>query len=87
MPFYRYGIPGEDTSVHLNFGRKGGPRQCTMEKFPEDNGRIGMMCGRPSVALCDAPGCDKPICAMHCTKHPTKANTDFCSDHKELAVK
>jgi hypothetical protein len=39
-----------------------------------------------SVALCDAPGCDVPICEFHQTKHPTKSNTDYCPKHKEMAT-
>lgn len=87
MPFYRYGAPGEDTWAHLNFGRKGGPLQCAMPAFPQDNHEIGPKCGRQSVALCDAPKCDKPICELHRTKHQMKADTDFCPDHQELRVK
>jgi len=85
MPFYRLGTPGEDTWAHLNMGRKAGPQQCAMPAFPEDNKEIGLKCGRMSVALCDGPGCDKPICELHRIKHATKGNTDFCSDHKEMA--
>lgn len=87
MPFYRYGVPGSDHMAHLNFGRKAGPKACQEARFPEDDHRVGPMCSRPSTALCDAPGCDKPICELHRTRHATNANTDFCSEHKELAVK
>jgi hypothetical protein len=57
-----------------------------MNRFPEDNPQWGAACGRMSVALCDTPGCDKPICEKHRTKHATKANTDFCVDHQSMAV-
>lgn len=86
MPFYRYGDPGEDTWAHLNFGKRA-PRPCVMPAFPEDNKAIGLMCSRMSVALCDSKGCDKPICELHRTRHVTKSNTDFCTDHKEEASK
>lgn len=85
MSFYRYGVPGEDTIAHLNFGRKAGPSPCVMPRFPEDKAELGALCGRMSVALCDSKGCDKPICEHHRTKHPTKANTDFCTDHAREA--
>jgi hypothetical protein len=85
MPFYRYGDPGSDTTAHLNFGRKSGPQRCAMPKFPQDNPDLGYVCGRMSVALCDAPGCDIPMCELHRTRHATKPNTDYCSDHKEMA--
>ena len=85
MPFYRFGAPGEDTWAHLNFGRRGGSKSCVMPRFEQDNPNIGEACGRMSTALCDAPGCDKPMCSLHRTKHVSKPNTDFCSDHKELA--
>jgi hypothetical protein len=84
MPFYRYGNPGEDTAAHLNFGRKAGPARCVMPRFEKDDPGIGQMCGRMSVALCDAPQCDKPICDLHRTRHTKKANTDFCPDHKHM---
>lgn len=85
MPFYRMGERGEDAWAHLNFGRKGGPAQCVMPAFPEDDHQLGPKCGRMSVALCDAPKCDRPVCELHRTKHPTKADTDFCPDHVSLA--
>lgn len=87
MPFYRYGNPGEDTWAHLNFGRKGGPSRCVSPRFEKDQAAISEMCGRMSVALCDATGCDKPMCELHRTKHNTKTNTDFCPNHKEMATK
>lgn len=86
MGFYRFGDPGEDTVAHLNFGSKRGPQKCVMAKFPKDNEQFGQICGRTSVALCDSPGCDKPICELHRIKHPSKTNTDFCLDHVDLAT-
>jgi hypothetical protein len=83
--FYRYGAPGKDTYVHLNTGRKASGAPCVMDRFREDNQRLGSTCARMSIALCDAPGCDRPICELHRTKHQTKANTDFCLFHKEMA--
>ncbi len=84
--FYRFGKPGEDTFVHLNTGRKPSVDPCVMRRFDEDNPRNGSRCGRMSVALCDEPGCDKPICDLHRTKHPTRVNTDFCEFHKDSAL-
>lgn len=86
MPFYRFGEPGKDSVAHFNFGRKKAtPEKCCMPRFPEDDGGAGQICGRMSVALCDSAGCDKPVCELHRTKHPTKPNTDFCADHKSQA--
>lgn len=53
-----------------------------MPRFEKDNPKLGDTCGRMSVALCDHLGCDKPMCELHRTKHASKANTDFCSEHK-----
>lgn len=85
--FYRIGEPGEDAVAHINTGRRPSGERCQMPRFENDNPQWGDVCGRISVALCDAPGCDKPICAKHRMKHPTKANTDFCSDHAPQAKK
>jgi len=85
MPFYRIGDPGQDGIAHLNYGSKAGPAQCKMPKFEKDDGHFGYLCGRSSVALCDSKGCDIPICELHRTKHATKPNTDFCTDHKDQA--
>lgn len=85
--FYRFGDPGEDIIAHINTGRKSSGEKCRMPRFPQDDPKLGDICGRISVALCDAPGCDAPICKLHCTRHASKPNTDFCSDHKELANK
>lgn len=82
--FYRFGDPGEDSVAHLNTGRKH-YEKCAMPRFEKDNPALGEGCGRMSVALCDAPGCDKPICRLHRTEHPMKANTDYCPEHKALA--
>ena len=82
MPFYRIGEPGADTWAHLNFGRRSGPQQCASPAFPNDDHSIGPKCARASVALCDHPGCDAPMCELHRIMHPKKANTDFCPDHR-----
>ena len=82
MPFYRIGKPGEDTWAHLNFGRRAGPAQCASPAFPQDNKEIGLICGRSSVALCDHVGCDAPMCELHRTPDPNRANTDYCPLHK-----
>lgn len=83
--FYRWGDPGEDTIAHINTGRKSSGAKCVMPRFDKDDPRLGDLCGRMSVALCDALRCDKPMCKLHRTKHATKPNTDYCSDHKGLA--
>lgn len=85
MPFYRYGKPGEDRWAHLNFGRRGGPAACASPRLPLDDPKIGAICGRQSVALCDAKGCDLPMCELHRTRHATKPNTDFCPNHRDHA--
>lgn len=85
MPFYRYGPPGGDIWVHLRFGAKSRvPQNCVSPAFPEDNHKTGHLCARSAVALCDAPGCDKPICELHRTMHKSKDNTDFCPDHEGM---
>jgi hypothetical protein len=83
--FYRFGKPGEDTFVHLNTGRRSSGAQCAMPRFEQDNPQWGETCGRMSAALCDAPGCDAPMCALHRTKHVSKPNTDFCTHHAAMA--
>lgn len=95
--FYRMGDPGEDTVAHINTDRRNSGAKCRMPRFEKDDPQWGDLCGRMSVALCDAPlqpqptsmmqytTCDKPICELHRIKHVTKPNTDFCPDHKELA--
>jgi hypothetical protein len=82
--FYRFGDPGEDTVAHINTGRRASGEKCRMPKFEKDDPQFGDLCGRMSVALCDAPGCDVPICKLHRTRHAKKSNTDFCPDHKEM---
>lgn len=84
--WFRYGNPGEDTLVHVNTGARGGARQCEAPRFENDNPKIGSRCKRMSVALCDAPKCDAPICELHRTKHDSKPNADYCPDHKEMAT-
>lgn len=79
--FYRFGDPGSDTVAHINTGRKASGDKCRFPRFEKDDPQLGNLCGRMSVALCDVPGCDRPMCKLHRTKHPTKANTDFCPDH------
>lgn len=83
--FYRFGEPGSDTVAHINTGRRSSGEKCAMPRFEKDDPQWGAGCGRQSVALCDAPSCDKPICDLHRTKHSTKANTDFCPDHQGMA--
>ncbi len=85
MPFYRCGNPGEDSWAHINFGRRSGPAKCVMPKLDRDNGAVSLYCNRMSVALCDAPACDKPVCEHHRTRHATKSNVDLCPEHKHLA--
>lgn len=82
--FYRYGDPGSDTIAHLNTGRKQ-YEKCRMPRFEKDDPKLGDVCGRLSVALCDSKGCDVPICNLHRVKHASKPNTDFCTTHKEEA--
>lgn len=79
--FYRYGAPGEDTVAHINTGRKSSGARCASPCFEKDNPKLGTICGRMSVALCDHPGCDAPMCALHRTRHATRLNTDFCPNH------
>ena len=83
--FYRLGNPGEDTIAHINTGRKPSGEKCRMPRFEKDNPQFGEICGRMSVALCDAPRCDKPMCERHRTRHATKPNTDYCTEHVEMA--
>lgn len=84
--FYRLGRPGEDTIAHINTGRKSSGERCRMPRFEQDNPQWGDLCGRMSVALCDAPQCDAPICELHRTRHQSKPNVDFCSAHKAMAA-
>lgn len=83
--FYRFGPPGSDFVAHINTGRKSSGAKCIMDRFPEDSSQWGPVCGRMSVALCDAPGCDKPMCTLHRTRHISRPNTDFCSEHVYLS--
>jgi hypothetical protein len=83
--FYRWGEPGYDTIAHINTGQKASGDKCRMPRFEKDNPQFGDICGRMSVALCDAPGCDKPMCSMHRTRHTTKLNTDYCTEHAGMA--
>lgn len=78
--FYRMGKPGEDSIYHINTGRRSSGERCASPRFEKDNPQWEI-CGRMSVALCDFPRCDKPMCDLHRTKHSTKANTDFCPEH------
>lgn len=57
--------------AHINTGRSSSGKPCKMPRFDKDDPSIGSVCGRMSVALCDGPHCDVPICAKHRTKHPT----------------
>lgn len=83
--FYRIGNPGEDTVAHINTGRRNSGAKCVMPRFEQDSAQWGQVCGRISTVLSDAPGCDKPVCELHRVKHPAKANTDYCTDHGEMA--
>ncbi len=83
--FYRLGAPGSDMVAHINTGRRSSGERCRMPRFELDDPKHGHMCGRMSIALCDAQNCDVPICELHRVKHSTKANTDFCTDHKDMA--
>ena len=83
--FYRLGEPGSDTVAHINTGRRSSGEKCAMPRFEKDNPQWGEMCGRMSVALCDGPFCDKPICGLHRTKHANRTNVDFCPEHKAMA--
>ena len=56
-----------------------------MPRFEKDDPKIGSICGRMSVALCDGPACDKPVCELHRTKDRARTDTDFCPDHSHLA--
>lgn len=85
MPMYRIGKPGEDCAAHVNLGRRRGSPQCAMPAREGDDLGLGRKCARMSVALCDSPGCDKPICEYCRTKHVSKPDTDFCPDHAALA--
>ena len=78
--FYRIGEPGQDMYAHINTGRRPSGKRCASPRFEKDDPKWEI-CGRPSSALCDFPGCDKPMCDDHRTKHPTKVNTDFCPLH------
>lgn len=84
--FYRYGRPGEDTVAHINTGRKLSGKRCLADRFEKDNPQISELCARMSTALCDAPGCDRPICDLHRTRDGKMPNTDFCPDHAKLAI-
>lgn len=83
--FYRIGKPGEDGFVHLNTGRRSSGERCASPRFEADDPKWPI-CGRPSTALCDYPGCDKPMCEDHRTKDPSKPNTDYCPAHAASAA-
>lgn len=83
--FYRIGNPGEDTVAHINTGRRPSGARCAMPRFEKDSPQWGDLCGRISVALCDAPQCDLPMCELHRTRHKSKPDTDFCPAHKAMA--
>lgn len=87
MPFYRMGDPGQDETVHINYGgnQRRAPGKCLCNKFPEDRPAHGYVCGRPATLLCDGPGCDLPICQDHATRHPTRGNTDYCPKCSHMA--
>lgn len=79
------GKPGEDCWAHINTGRRSSGEKCRLPRFEKDDPKIGSICGRMSVALCDYPGCDIPMCELHRVKHKTKPNTDFCPNHADQA--
>lgn len=84
MGWYRIGAPGMDTVALICRGNKS-VKQCQAPRFDEDDSKHGPNCGRMSVALCDGPKCDLPICDMHRTRHQVKYDTDYCPSHKGLA--
>jgi hypothetical protein len=89
MPWYRMGEPGKDSVAHL-CRMKNPVASCKCPRFPEDDAQYGDLCGRMSTALCDAPlgarrTCDIPMCEAHRTPSTTKKNTDYCSQHRQLA--
>ena len=85
MSWYRLGEPGADCYAHLCTRGRRSSGQCVAPRFEKDDPKL-KHCARMSVALCDAPGCDRPMCEKHRTKHATKANTDFCPLHRDKAA-
>ncbi|MBI1353243.1 MAG: hypothetical protein GC160_02775 [Acidobacteria bacterium] len=84
--WFRIGKPGEDWLAHVHArGKTSQYCVCVSPRFPEDKAEYGPACGRMVVALCDATGCDAPMCELHRTKDPVLPNTDFCPKHKEIA--
>jgi len=93
MPFYRTEDGGG--TFHLNTGRRRRAiaPPCRAPRLPGDAPDIGSICGRLSVALCDAPAgqdldgklltCDMPICQHHRTKGGP--DLDYCPRHEHLA--
>ena len=89
--FYRTD-DGQGT-VHINFGRKGGPQPCHAAALPGDNLASSDRCYRMSSKLCDAPvgkdlsgkilTCDMPLCKQHATH--VGHDLDYCPRHKDLA--
>jgi hypothetical protein len=89
MPIYRT----EDGRgwMHINFGRKPGPLPCRAPRLSTDDASLGKICGRMSVALCDAPAgvdhegrtqtCDMPVCDHHRVR--AGENVDYCKPRHE----
>lgn len=85
MPFYR----SEDGQSWVHMRMSGpAPEACTAEKLAGDTERGGHMCGRPSVALCDADvggkTCDAPMCEHH--RLSVGKNLDHCPTHAKQGV-
>lgn len=85
--FYRFGKPGEDCVVHVKTARSCSAERCASPRFPDDSPKGGSRCNRMAVALCDATGCDAPMCDLHRTADQLRPNTDFCPEHKDIAEK
>jgi hypothetical protein len=81
-----YRTPDGAGTMHVNFGRKGGPAPCAAAALDTDNLALGRKCARLSIALCDGPvgeaTCDMPICEHHRTVGGK--NVDYCPRHIHL---
>lgn len=76
-------------TIHVHWSRgKGNPSSCVGPRLDSDDPKIGVRCGRMSVALCDYPAgtlngkpvtCDAPLCGRHRTH--VGANRDHCPIH------
>lgn len=93
MAWYRTD-DGQGT-VHVNFGRKGGPAPCQAPRLSTDSEGFQGKCFRMGGKLCDAPvgetyggqtlTCDMPLCAKHAT-HVEGQDLDYCPRHRQLAA-